>query len=88
MPPSPSLSFDLGDQSTAAKVLMIRGLVERGFLASSQLYLMAAHSVDQQSQFLTALAESLAQIERELEKGCLLETAGTQAAGGTFARLA
>lgn len=88
MPPSPSLSFDLGDQSTAAKVLMIRGLVERGFLASSQLYLMAAHSVDQQAQFLTALAESLAQIERELEKGCLLETAGTQAAGGTFARLA
>lgn len=88
MPPSPSLSFGSGTEATAAKVMMIRKLVGRGFLASSQLYLMHAHQPEQRAQFLTALDETLGEIDQEIAKGSLVESAGTTHASNTFARLA
>jgi len=90
MPPCPSIAFDLGPgpDSVAAKVLMIRNLVRRGFLASSQLYLMHSHTTEQKSRFLEAMDETLGEIATEIDRGTLSETAGSPAAVNTFARLA
>jgi len=88
MPPSPSITFGLGAcESTAAKVLMIRGLVHRGFLGSSQLYLMQSHTQELQNRFLDALDRTLGDIDQEIACGTLPASAGTPAAANTFARL-
>lgn len=88
MPPAPNLSFGSGPEATATKVLMIRGLIRRGFLASSQLYLMYAHAAEQRRLFIEALDETLREIEKEIGQGTLLATAGATGAANTFSRLA
>lgn len=88
MPPSPSLIFGLGADSAAAKVLMIRGLTRRGFLGSSQLYLMQAHTAEHIACFMEALNEVLSELERVIAQGNLSATAGVPTTTGSFARLA
>ena len=88
MPPSPSLTFEMGTDSAAAKVLMIRGLVGRGFLGSSQLYLMHAHTPEHIADFLAALDETLSDLEREIAEKSLSTMAGELPVSGSFARLA
>lgn len=87
MPPCPSLAFGLNAHAAAARALMIRELVSRGFLASSQLYLMLAHTDEQQAEFLCALDESLGKVQAALTEGQISEMAhGVKA--NQFARLA
>ena len=88
MPPCPSITFSLGSDSAAAKVLMIRGLVERGFLGSSQLYLMQSHTSEQKLRFIDALDSVVREIGKAIRSGALAETAGSLPASGAFARLA
>lgn len=87
MPPCPSLAFGLGEHAPAARALMIRGLVGRGFLASSQLYLMLAHTDEQKASFFGALDESLCEVEKVLSEGRITEAA-TAIGANQFARLA
>jgi glutamate-1-semialdehyde 2,1-aminomutase len=56
MPAAPSLSFG----NPALKPLMIRRMLERGFLMSGQLYVMWPHTVEMIEDMLAALDESLA----------------------------
>jgi len=88
MPPSPSLSFALGADSAAAKVSMIRGLERRGFLGSSQLYLMQAHTTEHIASFMEALNEVLSDLELEVGRGSLSTMTGVPTSTGSFARLA
>lgn len=87
MPPCPSLAFGLGEHAAAARALMIRGLVSRGFLASSQIYLMLAHTDDDRESFLSALDESLSEVGKAVLEGRLVQTDGG-AGVNQFARLA
>ncbi len=87
MPPSPSITFALGSDSAAAKVLMIRGLVQRGFLGSSQIYLMQSHTSEQKLRFLDALDSVVREIGNAIRFGTLAETAGSLPVSGSFARL-
>lgn len=87
MPPSPSLTFELEGDSSAAKVLMIRGLASRGFLGSSQLYLMHAHTDEHITAFMGALDEVLSDLERKVNQGDLSATEGVPISTGNFARL-
>jgi glutamate-1-semialdehyde 2,1-aminomutase len=87
MPPCPSLVFGLPEHASAARSLMIRGLVGRGFLASSQLYLMLAHTEEQKKEFFGALDESLAEVDRAIIDGRVSDPASATGAI-QFARLA
>lgn len=58
MPSAPSLSF----AHPAAKVLMIRQMLQRGFLMSSQLYVTWSHRDSHIASMLSALDESLTEI--------------------------
>lgn len=87
MPPCPSLTFCLSEHAATARALMIREMVCRGFLTSSQLYLMLAHTDEQQSEFLCALDESLSEVENALADGQIAKMAPVVGAN-QFARLA
>jgi hypothetical protein len=56
MPCAPSLVF----ANPAAKPLMIRHMLQRGFLMSSQLYVTWCHNDEKVAAMLAALDESLA----------------------------
>ncbi len=85
MPCTSSLAFGLGERSAAAKTFLIRGLVEKGFLGSLQIYLMNAHTNAQINGYLQALDEVLADLENALD-GDRLSRDGSSSTG--FARLA
>lgn len=88
MPAAPSLAFGLGSEATAAKALMVRGMLARGFLASSQIYVMLAHDRAKVDAFLAALDVVLAEIEPIAAAGRLAAEAGVSGPGPAFARLA
>ncbi len=87
-PCAPSLSFALGDAAMSAKALMIRKMLARGFMMSSQLYLMHAHD----GALIDAMLESLDAVLGELvvlhESGRLISEAGQAVPDRGFARLA
>ena len=87
-PPSPSLGFALGSDNAAAKVLFIRRLLARGFLASSQFYLFGTHDELQVNSLLDALAEVFAELESLLAAGRLQAEAGAVRTHAGFGRLA
>ncbi len=73
-------------EHAAARALMIRELAGRGFLASSYVYLMLAHTEQHQAEFLSALDGALSEVESALSEGCISEMAsGVEA--NQFARL-
>lgn len=86
MPCAPSLSFQLLNQP--AKVLMIRKMLERGFMISSQLYVMWTHDEAQVNSLLAALDEVLAGLVKLVEAGALEKEAGSVPKAAGFARLA
>lgn len=87
MPCSPSITFDLGEDAAAAKVLMIRQMIQRGFLMSSQLYMSWPHTEGLIDEMVAALDESLDGITQIKEAGDLQRAAGVSAQATGFARL-
>jgi glutamate-1-semialdehyde 2,1-aminomutase len=87
-PCAPSITFGLAGDTAAAKALMIRAMLQRGFLFSSQLYTMWPHAEADVSRMLSALDEALADIVEIHGRGALQETAGPQVKAAGFARLA
>ncbi len=87
-PCAPSLAFQLGDDSLAAKTLMIRAMLSRGFLFSSQLYVLGTHDSTQIDSMLNALDETLAELVKIQSGGKLQESVGDHKAKAGFGRLA
>lgn len=87
-PCAPSLAYQLDDESLAAKTLMIRGMLNRGFLFSSQLFVLGTHDTSQVNSMLNALDETLAELEVIQSAEKLQETVGSQKASAGFGRLA
>jgi glutamate-1-semialdehyde 2,1-aminomutase len=87
MPCAPSISFGLGGAAAAAKALMVRGMVQRGFLVSSQLYLTWAHGDEHVGSLIAAWEETLMEIARYHAAGGLEKAAGQKVADSGFARL-
>jgi glutamate-1-semialdehyde 2,1-aminomutase len=88
MPCAPSLAFDLGASAAAAKTLMIRKMLPRGFLMSSQLYVMQAHTRAKVDAMLPHLDEVLEELDVLQDSQKLAAEAGAQVTRGGFARLA
>jgi glutamate-1-semialdehyde 2,1-aminomutase len=86
-PCAPSIAFGLGDDSPSAKALMIRGMLQRQFLFSSQLYVMWPHTDETISGMLAALDEVLGGIAEVHQQGKLREVAGPSIVTTGFARL-
>ncbi len=87
MPCAPSLAFALGPLAGAAKALMIRHMLARGWMMSSQLYAMWPHTRQHVRDMLAALDESLAGISATLKRGALETEAGVRNVQQGFARL-
>jgi glutamate-1-semialdehyde 2,1-aminomutase len=87
-PCAPSLTFQLGDDTAAAKALCIRGMLSQGYLFSSQLYVMYPHQEADLARMLGALDEVLNGLLPLQAAGCLRETAGPEVRPAGFARLA
>jgi len=87
MPCAPSLAFQLGADSAAAKALMIRHMLQRGFLMSSQLYVTWSHTQTMVDDMLSALDASLSLVAASQERGALKEESGVTAVQQGFARL-
>ena len=83
MPCAPSLGF----ADPAAKVLMIRHMLQRGYLMSSQLYVTWPHTDELITGMLAVLDESLDLVSKTQERGELKSTAGVEIAQQGFARL-
>lgn len=88
MPPTPTLNFQLGERSLAAKTLYIRKMLDRGFLVSSIFYLMYAHSAHHIDRLIESLDEVLGEIEKVIHADKLMEEAGSAGNKAGFARLA
>jgi glutamate-1-semialdehyde 2,1-aminomutase len=87
MPCAPSFAFQLGVLSAAAKAVCIRQMLIRGFLFSSQLYVMWPHTEALVDAMITALDESLGEISRLHAEGRLQAEAGPMPPNTGFARL-
>ncbi|HRN58224.1 MAG TPA: hypothetical protein PLL71_17315, partial [Agriterribacter sp.] len=88
MPSTPTLTFQLAENALAAKTLYIRKMLEKGFLVSSIFYLMYAHEEKHMALLLEALDHVLADMEKVIAGGTLVEAAGSHTAGTGFTRLA
>jgi glutamate-1-semialdehyde 2,1-aminomutase len=86
MPCAPSLAF--GAQAQAAKVVMIRRMLARGYMISPQWYVMWAHDAAHVQGALAALDEVLGQIADLKGENRLENEAGSIPASSGFARLA
>ena len=87
-PCAPSLVFQLDDKGLAAKTLMIRGMLSRGFLFSSQLYVLGTHDSVQVDSMFNALDETLVDMEVMQADECLHKMAGARKVNAGFGRLA
>jgi hypothetical protein len=87
MPCAPSLAFTLGDDAAAAKALMIRGMLRRGYLMSSQLYVTWCHTPELVAGMLSALDETLAEVTAVQARGALKTESGVTQVQQGFARL-
>ncbi len=87
-PCAPSLAFALGDDSAAAKALMIRGMLRHNYLFSTQLYVMWPHSEKTIAAMLACLDDVLGELDELHQLGQLREVAGPTVVATSFARLA
>jgi glutamate-1-semialdehyde 2,1-aminomutase len=85
MPPTPTLTFDLGSKSSLAKSICIRKMCERGFLISSVFFLMLAHEPRDEASVLENLDSVLSQLETLILSGHLDDYA-QPASNEAFAR--
>ncbi len=83
MPCAPSIGF----ADPAAKVLMIRHMLQHRYLMSSQLYVTWPHTEELVAGMLSALDESLDLVFKTHERGEMKTEAGVQSTGTGFARL-
>ncbi len=88
MPPTPTLNFQLGEASLAARTLYIRKMLGHGFLVSSIFYLMYAHEEPHITKLIDALDLVLDEIEHIITVGRLMEEGGNNQNQSGFARLA
>lgn len=88
MPSTPTLTFQLAENTPAAKTLYIRKMLEKGFLVSSIFYLMHAHEEKHVALLLEALDAVIAGMEKTIADGTLGQEAGSRTAGAGFTRLA
>jgi glutamate-1-semialdehyde 2,1-aminomutase len=88
MPVAPTLNFQLGAQSLAAKALYIRKMLGYGFLVSSIFYLMYTHEEQHNTKLIEALDIVLGDIEKIIESGRIVEEVGSNLNITGFARLA
>ena len=88
MPAAPTLTFQLGTESLAAKALYIRKMLGHGFLVSSIFYLMYAHEEQHNTKLINALDIVLEEIEKIIESGRIIEEVGSNRNISGFARLA
>lgn len=84
MPCAPALTF----ARPAAKQLMIRRLLDRGFMVSAQLYLQWTHEPAHLDALIAALEEVFADLAGLAREGRLEAEVGTVSAAAGFARLA
>ena len=77
----------LGFAEPAAKALMVRSMLQRGYLMSSQLYVTWPHTDELIAGMLAALDESLAWVVSMQERGELHSAAGVTNVPQGFARL-
>jgi len=87
-PAAPWITFSLDKDSTAAKTLMIRGMLQRGFLFSGGLYVMGTHDVAQVERMLAALDDTFGELSALQSEGRLQEAAGAGPVNAGFGRLA
>lgn len=87
-PAAPSLIFALGEHSGAAKALLIRKMLARGYLFSSQLYVMLVHDGALINGMIDALGDVLGELTKLHDSGRLKTEAGNLKPTGAFARLA
>ncbi|WP_395809124.1 aminotransferase class III-fold pyridoxal phosphate-dependent enzyme [Daejeonella sp.] len=88
MPATPTMTFQLGKESLAAKTLYTRKMLEHGFLVSSTFYLMYAHEEQYIAKLIDVLDIVLGEIEQVIAAGQLIDKElGNQSQPG-FARLA
>jgi glutamate-1-semialdehyde 2,1-aminomutase len=87
MPPSLTLTFDLGEQSALARVLLIRKMMARGFLVSGLFYLMHAHTDEQIESVTQAMDEVLGEIDACIERETLAQEVGEVKVHEGFRRL-
>lgn len=87
MPCAPSFAFQLGELSAAAKALCVRKMLARGFLFSSQLYVMWPHTEQHVGDLTATLDEVLGEVACVHETGRLREEAGVAEISTGFARL-
>jgi hypothetical protein len=82
--------LDCEDHRTAgpAKILMIRKMLPRGYLMSSQLYVMQAHTRTKVDAMISKLDEVLGELMVLNDSQRLVAEAGVQTTSGGFARLA
>lgn len=84
LPPTPTLSFQLGNRTAAAQKLYVQKMHERGILASSVFYLMLAH----QEHHIQELLDALDIVLKEVEAAILADKLPTAKQQMGFARLA
>lgn len=87
MPCAPSIAFQLGLESNAAKALMIRRMLQEGYLFSSQLYVTWSHTAAVVERMLIAWEETLAFLASFQVEGRLSSEAGPLPVTGGFTRL-
>ncbi|HEY3900924.1 MAG TPA: aminotransferase class III-fold pyridoxal phosphate-dependent enzyme [Chthoniobacter sp.] len=87
MPCAPSFAFQLPEFGPAAKALTIRKMLSRGFLFSSQLYVMWPHTECHVDSLLAALDDTLGEVSRSHSEGALSKDAGPVPETTGFARL-
>lgn len=87
-PAAPSIAFGLGKESAAAKALYLRRMLARGWLTSTQLYVMCTHIESQVNAFVATLDEVLSGIAAHAASGTLGTEAGKIEQQTGFTRLA
>lgn len=88
-PPLTILAFQHEDSDTAAamKTLFVRRQLARGFLSSSNHYLMASHTRDDVHAYLSAAGQSMKEVKQSLDKNTLMEDIEFRPSRPLFKRL-
>ncbi len=88
MPATPTMVFGLGADTPLAQTLYVRKMGERGFLVSTQYYVMLAHDEAKMQQVLAAADEVMGEIAGLITNGRLAGESGVAGGQRGFARLA
>jgi glutamate-1-semialdehyde 2,1-aminomutase len=88
LPSNPYMTFDLGDDASRVKALIVRKMLERGFLSTGGAsFMMFTHNEELIGRYVEALDSVLAEINDLAEAGRVAEEAGGIKILSQFARL-